>query len=55
MNVRFKTFRTATERWEQLFSDAAEFASAIGDQQIINITTSCDQYDSLVTVWYWDK
>jgi hypothetical protein len=54
VNVKYKLFRTSYKKWEELFEEAAGFASTLGDR-LINITQSCDHSDSLVTVWYWDK
>ena len=48
--VRYKTFSGTFASWEKLFSEAAEFASEIGRERLINISQSEDA----VTVWYWE-
>lgn len=53
MEVKFKHFRSSMSSWEELFNQAAEFATQIGPQNLINISHSEDQNDGVVTVWYW--
>ena len=52
--LKFAIFRTSTRKWETIFEEASAFASKVGEENIANITTSCDHSDSLVTVWYWE-
>jgi hypothetical protein len=58
MRVRFKYFRGTYTSWEELFGDAAAFASRIGPDRLINISQSSAGSTTLaegvVTVWYWD-
>ena len=49
----FRHFRGALTTWEQLFQQAAAFASSIGPQRLISISHSEDYSDGVVTVWYW--
>ena len=51
--VGFKVFRGTLASWEQLFSDAAAFATEIGPLKLINISHSEDANEGVVTVWYW--
>ena len=55
MKVRFEIFRSSTKSWQSLFEEAAQFASKIGQQRVINISHSCDHSTGVVTVWYWGK
>jgi hypothetical protein len=51
--VDFKMFRGTIAPWEQLFADAAEFASTLRPEELISISHSEDGNDGVVTVWYW--
>jgi hypothetical protein len=51
--VRFEIFRSGMSSWESLFEHAADFASRIGPDDIINISHSEDANEGVVTVWYW--
>ncbi|HEV7857407.1 MAG TPA: hypothetical protein VGO91_02040 [Pyrinomonadaceae bacterium] len=51
--VRFEIFRSWTSSWEDLFADAAAFASRVGPENLINISHSEDSNEGVVTVWYW--
>jgi hypothetical protein len=39
--------------WDQLFTDAAAFATSVGPEHLITISHSADHSDGVVTVWYW--
>jgi hypothetical protein len=52
--VRFRIFRGVFASWNSLFSQAAEFASSIPKEKLINISHSVDHLDGVVTVWYWE-
>jgi hypothetical protein len=41
------------KRWEELFREAADFATTIGPDRVISISHSEDENDGVVTVWYW--
>ena len=53
MVVRFKMFRGTMATWEQLFTEAAEFATRVGRERLITISHSEDQQDGVVAVWFW--
>jgi hypothetical protein len=53
MEVKFEVFRGTLTSWDDLFQQAAEFASRIGKDRLIGISHSCDSNDGVVTVWYW--
>lgn len=55
MTVKFQVFRGIFSTWEILFKQAAEFATAIGKEKLINISHSEDQVQGVVTVWYWGE
>jgi hypothetical protein len=46
-------FQSMTKSWESLFEEAAAFATEIGRERLINISSSGDGGRGLVTVWYW--
>jgi hypothetical protein len=51
--VEFKIFSGEWSSWEQLFSEAAEFATEIGPLNLIGISHSARDNEGVVTVWYW--
>ena len=53
-SVEFKTFRGAWTSFDNLFRQAAEFASYLGKENLISISHSEDHDDGVVTVWYWN-
>lgn len=55
MHVAFRVFRGAWTTWQDLFEQAAEFASQLGPERLISISHSEDQNDGVVTVWYWEQ
>jgi hypothetical protein len=54
MQVRYKLFRGSLVSWDQLFMQAAEFASSIGPTLVINVSHAVAGQDGTVAVWYWD-
>jgi hypothetical protein len=51
--VTFKVFRAAGETpWDKIFTAAAEFASTVGAERIVNISHSSDNGSGTVVVWY---
>jgi hypothetical protein len=52
-NVHFRVFRSSMTSWNNLFAEAAQFASSLGSQRDISISHSSDHNDGVVTVWYW--
>lgn len=64
MNVRFKVFESTSSSWEELFQEAADFASTIGSEKLVSISHSSGTKarmfstgtdNGVVTVWYWDE
>ena len=53
MAVKFEMFRGTIATWDQLFAEAAEFATRLGRERLISISHSEDQQDGVVAVWYW--
>ena len=51
--VRFEVFRGLLASWDDLFQQAAEFATRLGRERLITIAHSEDQQDGVVAVWYW--
>ena len=51
--ARYQMFRGTLATWEELFNDAAEFATETGPARVINISHSSDGGDGVVAVWYW--
>lgn len=52
--VKFKMFRDSNKTWNEMFTEAAEFASTVGPDRLINIAHSVDSVvDGVVVVWYW--
>lgn len=55
MYAHYRMFKSSTKSWQTLLNEAAEFASTIGEQRLINISQNCDHGTALIVVWYWDK
>jgi hypothetical protein len=53
--VKCEYFRGTLATWDELFSEAAVFASQIGRERLIGISHSADQSKGVVAVWYWDE
>jgi hypothetical protein len=53
MRVKFKLFQGTFTSWADLFQQAADFANAIGRENLISISHSEDGSKGVVTVWYW--
>jgi hypothetical protein len=51
--AKHRTFRGTFATWDQLFDEAADFATEIGPERLINISHSADRGDGVVAVWYW--
>jgi hypothetical protein len=55
MRVLFKFFASSFSSWDTLFQQAADFATEIGPERLINISHSeSHAAKGVVTVWYWD-
>ena len=48
-----RTFRGTFTTWNDLFSEAAEFATELGPERVVSISHSADSSDGVVVVWYW--
>jgi hypothetical protein len=53
LRVAFKTFSSSWRDWDTLFTDAAAFATRIGQERLISISHSADAGSGVVTVWFW--
>ena len=53
--AQYKIFRGTFASWDELFTEAALFATGLGEGRVISISHSADQRDGVVTVWYWDS
>ena len=53
--VEYKMFRGTLITWEELFAQAAEFASALTPEELISISHSEDGNDGVVVVWFWKE
>ncbi|MGQ9651987.1 MAG: hypothetical protein ACUVXJ_17935 [Phycisphaerae bacterium] len=49
----FQIFRGTLTTSQELFQQAAAFASQVGPEHVITISHSCDEDEGVVTVWYW--
>lgn len=50
--VRYEIFRGRLTTWDQVFADAAEYATRVGPDRLISISHS---HDGIVAVWYWSS
>jgi hypothetical protein len=51
--LAYRIFRGTLATWDELFSEAAAFASGVGTERVLNISHSANHGDGVVTVWYW--
>ncbi len=49
----YKYFRGTWDTWDNLFTEAALFATEVGPERVVGISHSADDSDGVVTVWYW--
>ncbi len=54
MRVEFKEFRATFKSWNDLFSEAAGFATVLDPQRLISISHSGEN-EGMVCVWYWQE
>jgi hypothetical protein len=54
MRVQFKTFESQFLTRQKMLQKAAEFATQMGPERLINVTHSEDHHESFITVWYWE-
>ena len=53
LRVAFQMYRGTFATWNQLFTEAAAFATRVGKDRLISISHSEDQGKGVVTVWFW--
>ena len=53
--VAYKKFESGSQSWDELFAEAAEFATNLGEARLISISHSDCYYLGVVTVWYWSE
>jgi len=53
--MAYKYFRGTLASWDELFDQAAQFATEIGTEYVVGISHSADRGDGVVTVWYWTQ
>ncbi len=51
--MTYRIFRGTLATWDQLFTQAADFATKVGSERVVSISHSADNSDGVVTVWYW--
>jgi hypothetical protein len=54
MKVKCQLFKSSVRSWDSLCEEAAEFATEIGRERLINISVSEDHNDGVIFVWYWE-
>jgi len=62
MTVKCQTFTSGIQPWEKLAAEAAAFATQVGKERLINISTSAaggfafggSGSDGVIFVWYWE-
>ena len=54
MQAKFQIFKSYTQSWENLCTEAAAFATAQGRERLINISVSEDDNQGVIVVWYWE-
>jgi hypothetical protein len=53
MKLRFKKFTAIMKSWEDVFGEAADFASRLPTDRLLTISHSCDNSEGVVAVWFW--
>lgn len=53
LRVAYKLFKSTWKSWDDMFREAAAFATHNGRERLISISHSADQGAGVVTVWYW--
>jgi hypothetical protein len=51
--MAYRIFRGTLATWDDLFRQAADFATEIGTERVVNISHSDSHRHGVVTVWYW--
>ena len=53
MQVRFTVFKATFKTWEDMCQEAADFATSVGQKNLIGISHSDNGGTGVITVWYW--
>jgi hypothetical protein len=53
--LAYKYFRGTLATWDDLFDEAAQFATETGPERVAGLSHSADRGDGVVTVWYWTQ
>jgi hypothetical protein len=52
--MKCEVFRVGSfTTWERAFADAAEFATKVGRDNVVNVSHSADGSVGVIAVWYW--
>lgn len=57
MQVAFRVFRSkgfSDTQVESTAKEAAEFASSLGPEKLVNVSHVLDGHIHILTVWYWE-
>jgi hypothetical protein len=54
VQVRHRLFRSTIKSWEKLCQEAAEFATTVGKDRLINISVAQGDTGGVIFVWYWE-
>ena len=56
MRVRHRLFKGTFKSWESLCDEAAAFATSIGRERLIGISTALGDTggEGVIFVWYWE-
>ena len=52
MKVECLMIRSSTRSWQSMCEEAAEFATKVGRERLINISVSAVGADGTIFVWY---
>lgn len=52
MKVKHQIFKSSFKFWDELCTEAAQYASKIPPDRLINVSHSCDHSTGVVVVWY---
>jgi hypothetical protein len=54
VQVQHRLFRSTIKSWEKLCREAAEFATTVGKDRLINISVAQGDTGGVIFVWYWE-
>ncbi len=55
MKVCHRIFKSQYRYWDDICTEAADFASTIPADRLISVSQSCDHSTGVVVVWYYDE